>query len=102
MSGKGGGHSAAHIRERFDTLRDATPLTTRCALCDWEYAGTAHEGRELARGHRRVKHPEIIEKRRRRNNIRRFNPTDDGFREAGVKQAAEVAELHRRREGEAA
>ncbi len=96
------GKSAAEIREHCNTIRDATPLTTRCALCDWEYDGTAFEGRELARGHRRVTHPEIVEKRRRRNNITRFNPSDDGFRDAGVARAAGVADIHRRREGEAA
>ena len=96
------GHNAAEIRAIENARRDIQPLTTLCALCDWRYEGTAHEGRELAKGHRRVQHPDLLPVRRRRNTLTRHNPrTNDGFREDSMEKAAEVAAMHARRDAAA-
>jgi hypothetical protein len=69
-----------------------------CAFCPWTYEGTALEGRELAKGHRRVKHPEIKPVRRKRGSLIRHVASDDGHREEGKRNAAEVAAMVRRHE----
>lgn len=91
-SGQGGGRSAAEMKERFRASMDAQPCVTRC-MCGWSYEGTAREGRELAKGHRRVHHPDIVPRKRRRNNITRFQPADDGFRDEAMRKAAEVSAM---------
>lgn len=96
-SGLGGGRSAKEMQERFQASMDEQPCITRC-MCGWSYEGTAAEGRELAKGHRRVHHPDIKPAKRRRNNIHRFMVTDDGFRGEAMRRAAEVAEMVTREE----
>jgi hypothetical protein len=95
--GKGGGRSAAEMRAEHQATMDAMPCVTRC-MCGWSYEGTAREGRELAKGHRRVHHPDIKPSRRRRNNITRFIAQDDGFRSEAMQKAAEVAAMVTREE----
>ena len=51
--------------EAEQAYRDALPCRTLCALCGWEYLGTALEGREKAAQHRRRRHPKLIIQRRR-------------------------------------
>jgi hypothetical protein len=99
-SGQGGGRSAKEMNERFQASMDDQPCITRC-LCGWTYEGTAREGRELAKGHRRVHHPDIKPSRRRRNNITRFIAQDDGFRSEAMRKAAEVAAMVTREEAAA-
>jgi hypothetical protein len=70
---------------------DNTPITTRCAFCQWTYEGTALEGRELAKGHRRVHHPDAKQKTRRRVGLMRHVSTDDEHRAEGLARAAKVA-----------
>jgi hypothetical protein len=99
-SGKGGGRSAAEMRAEHQAMMDAQPCVTRC-MCGWSYEGTVAEGRELAKGHRRVHHPDIVPRKRRRNNITRFIAQDDGFRSEAMQKAAEVAAMVTREEAAA-
>jgi hypothetical protein len=92
------GRPAQELNERFDAIRDATPVRTSCLLCDWTYAGTAIQGREQAAKHRLDAHPSLRPPRRRRNNIRRFNPASDEWKAEGIQRAAEVAKMITRRE----
>lgn len=92
MTTRDTGHSRQELRERLQDRADQQPLTTSCAHCDWTYTGTAHEGRELAKGHRRVHHPEIKPARRRRQTLTRFKLQDDVFRTEGLVRARRVAE----------
>jgi hypothetical protein len=89
--GVGGGKSAAAMREEQNTAIDNMPMITRCALCDWLYEGTALEGRELAKGHRRVHHPDIKVTRRRRQSLQRWTNKQEEFRSEGLANAAKVA-----------
>jgi hypothetical protein len=98
--GKGGGKSAADMAAEHRANMDAAHTITRC-MCGWSYEGTAREGRELAKGHRRVHHPDIKPSRRRRNNITRFIAQDDGFRSEAMQKAAEVAAMVTREEAAA-
>jgi hypothetical protein len=90
-SGLGGGKPSAELRADADRSRDQAPCTTRCAFCGWAYTGTVHEGRELARGHRRVHHPDAIQTRRRRVSLNRHVNRDDSWREEGLARAKVVA-----------
>jgi hypothetical protein len=90
--GRGGGKSAAEMKEEARRNMDAQPIITRCAFCKWEYEGTAREGRELAKGHRRVHHPDIVVTRRRRGSLTRHRVSDDSFRDEGRANARKVAE----------
>jgi hypothetical protein len=69
---------------------DNAPTITRC-VCGWTYEGTALEGRELAKGHRRVKHPEVKSTRRRKGLLTRHSQSDDVSRSEGLAAAAKVA-----------
>jgi hypothetical protein len=89
--GVGGGKSAAEMREAQQTNLDNMPTTTRCALCNWVYEGTALEGRELAKGHRRVHHPELKPVRRKRQSLQRWTNKQEDFREEGLAKAKVVA-----------
>lgn len=90
-TGKGGGKSTADMRAEHQIILDATETVTRCAFCKWTYTGTAGEGRELAKGHRRVHHPDAIQPRRRRGSLTRHVVRDNGWREEGLANAAKVA-----------
>jgi hypothetical protein len=92
MSGVGGGKSKKEMIAEQQAAIDNTPITTRCAFCDWTYEGTALEGRELAKGHRRVHHPDIVVTRRRRGSLTRHRVSDDSFRDEGRANARKVAE----------
>jgi hypothetical protein len=85
------GKSAAEMKAEQQAANDAQPIITRCAFCKWEYAGTALEGRELAKGHRRVHHPDIQVTRRRRGSLTRHMISDDSFRAEGQANARKVA-----------
>lgn len=100
-SGKGGGKSAADMWAEQRAITDQAPTTTSCAFCDWRYEGTAHEGRELAKGHRRVVHPEIKPARRRRGSLSKFQGRQPDFQKEGLAAAAEVAAMIARRENAA-
>lgn len=39
---------------------DAQPMSARCLLCDWHFAGTAGSARESFREHRAAHHPETF------------------------------------------
>jgi hypothetical protein len=91
-SGVGGGKSAKEMKADQQDFIDNTPITTRCAFCTWTHEGTALEGRELAKGHRRVHHPEAKAKTRRRVGLMRHVSTDDEHRAEGLARAAKVAE----------
>jgi hypothetical protein len=69
MSGVGGGKSAKEMTAETRATMDAMPTVTRCAFCPWTYEGTASEGRELAKGHRRVHHPDVKPTRRKRQSL---------------------------------
>jgi hypothetical protein len=90
--GRGGGKSAAEMKEEARRNMDAQPIITRCAFCKWEYEGTAREGRELAKGHRRAHHPEVKQTRRRRQSLRRWTSKQEEFRTEGLARAKVVAE----------
>jgi hypothetical protein len=79
------------MKAEHQTAIDNTPITTLCAFCPWTYEGTALEGRELAKGHRRVHHPEAKQKTRRRVGLMRHVSTDDEHRAEGLAKAAVVA-----------
>ncbi len=52
---------------------DSLPLRTACTFCEWEWMGSALEGRERAFRHRRELHPETpISQRRVGKNLRSF------------------------------
>lgn len=101
MSGRGGGKSGAQLTAELHHARDQAELTTRCALCGWTYTGTAHEGRELAKGHRRVHHPDAIQSRRNRTTLTRFGKTNE-WRQEGLANAQDVAAMLERAEGRVA
>lgn len=101
-SGRGGGKSGAEMQTEHQAHMDAAKTTTRCAFCKWTYTGRADEGRELAKGHRRVHHPDIKPVRRKRGSLNRFQGKQPEFRDEGLARAAEVAALHKRRDEEAA
>jgi hypothetical protein len=90
MSGNGGGKSGAELRAEADQQRDATLTVTRC-VCGWEYEGTAAEGRELAKGHRRVHHPELKPVRRKRGSLIRHTASDETDLREGRENARKVA-----------
>jgi hypothetical protein len=89
--GVGGGKSKKEMLAEQQAHIDNTPITTRCAFCTWTYEGTALEGRELAKGHRRVHHPEAKPSKRRRVGLMRHVSTDDEHRAEGLARAAKVA-----------
>jgi hypothetical protein len=89
--GQGGGKSAKEMRAEHQAHIDASPIITRCAFCKWEYHGTALEGRELAKGHRRVEHPDVKPTRRRRGSLTRYSLGDESFRAEGQANARKVA-----------
>jgi hypothetical protein len=89
--GLGGGKAASEMQAEHQTNLDNMPTTTRCALCNWVYEGTAYEGRELAKGHRRVHHPEIKPVRRKRQSLQRWTNKQEDFREEGLAKAKVVA-----------
>jgi hypothetical protein len=89
--GQGGGKSAKEMRAEHQAHIDASPIITRCAFCKWTYQGTALEGRELAKGHRRVHHPDAQQTRRRRGSLTRHMISDDGYRAEGQANARKVA-----------
>jgi hypothetical protein len=91
MSGVGGGKSQKEMRAEQQSAEDLQPITTRCAFCPWTFHGTALEGRELAKGHRRVHHPDLKISRRRRGSLMRHVTTDDEHRAEGLARAAKVA-----------
>lgn len=102
MSGLGGGKNAAETRAEHQARMDEMACVTSCLFCAWTYEGTAHEGRELARGHRRVHHPDAVAVRKRHRVLHRHRVRDDGWRIEGLAAAAEVASMLARREGQAA
>jgi hypothetical protein len=91
-AGKGGGKSAKDMRAEQQAHVDASPIITRCAFCNWTYEGTALEGRELAKGHRRVHHPDVTVTRRRRGSLIRHVASDDEHRAGALANARKVAE----------
>lgn len=95
------GKPSALIRAEERATQDATVLTTACAFCPWTHTGPAADGRARALAHRLADHPDLKPAKRRRSNIRRFNVSDDAWREGGLAQAAEVAKMHARREAAA-
>jgi hypothetical protein len=97
--GRDPGKTAANMRADEQAWADNMPIVTSCALCDWRYEGTAYEGRELAKGHRRVHHPEAVPARRRRPSLLRHVTTDDHYREEGRANARKVAAALQRLEG---
>jgi hypothetical protein len=62
-------------------VRDAQPILTSCAYCDWTHDGIAAEGRLAALEHRKLKHPEAVGRKVvRRSPIKyraRVKPDDD-------------------------
>jgi hypothetical protein len=90
MSGVGGGKSQKDMKAEHQAAIDNTPITTRCAFCTWTHEGTALEGRELAKGHRRVHHPEAKAKTRRRVGLMRHVSTDDEHRLEMARSAQQV------------
>lgn len=53
---------------------DALPVTERCMFCNWEWQGTAAEGRTEALAHRLQAHPEVKPPRRRPGrHLKSFN-----------------------------
>lgn len=101
MSNKSTGCSSDEMRLRHAEWAGEQPATTSCAFCDWTYAGTVAEGRQLAAGHRRVHHPDKRATRRRRSSLTRWLAQDDGFRAEAIENAAKVATTHARREAAA-
>jgi hypothetical protein len=89
--GQGGGKSAKEMRAEYQAHIDASPIITRCAFCNWTYQGTALEGRELAKGHRRVHHPDLTITRRRRGSLIRYVDSDGLDRREGLANARKVA-----------
>lgn len=87
MSGKGGGRSLTDMRAEHLAQLDGQPCVTRCLFCPWTYTGTVLEGRELAKGHRRVHHPDAVSSRNRKRE-----------RSKHERRAAERAQDHQRRE----
>lgn len=85
------GHTRKELRQKLQESADKQPLTTLCALCGWTYTGTAYEGRELAKGHRRVHHPEVKATRRKRGSLTRFQGRQPEFQIEGRAAAAKVA-----------
>jgi hypothetical protein len=79
------------MRAVEEAHRDASLIVTRCAFCPWTYEGTALEGRELAKGHRRVNHPELKPVRRKRQSLQRWTNKQEDFREEGLAKAKVVA-----------
>lgn len=80
-----------------DELRDQSPCVTSCRLCGDTFTGTALQGREHARQHRAEHHPDIRPARRRRVSLHKFVNRDDGWKEIGVRNAAEVSAMVNRR-----
>jgi hypothetical protein len=74
------GPSQATLDEQ--SRMDALPLLTACAFCEWTFQGTVREGREAARAHRAVEHPEARRKRRPARHLGSFRqaPMTDGDR----------------------
>lgn len=96
---KPNGNSVARMRADEEAFRDNAILTTSCAFCKWSYEGTALEGRELAKGHRRAEHPELKPAKRQRSSLQRFSGQKQSeWRRDGLANAAEVAAMIRRRE----
>jgi hypothetical protein len=88
----GGGKSAKTMRAEQQTAIDQTPITTRCAFCKWTHVGTALEGRELAKTHRKRKHPEAKQTRRRKGgSLMRHVTSDDSYRAEALVRAKKVA-----------
>jgi hypothetical protein len=89
--GQGGGKSAKEMRAEHQAHIDASPIITRCAFCKWRYNGTAAEGREHAKNHRQVAHPDLKVTRRRRGSLTRHTLSDDSYRAEGQANARKVA-----------
>ncbi len=92
------GRTATEMRERATAWHDQQEIVTSCLHCEWRYVGTAFEGRELSKGHRRVHHPDVKQTRRRRGSLQRFNLGDQTYRDEGNQNAAEVANMLTRAE----
>jgi hypothetical protein len=84
------GKTAQQMQAEQQAFRDAAHTITRC-ICGWSYEGTALEGRELAKGHRRVHHPDLKPVRRRRQSLQRWTNKQEDFRLEGLANAKVVA-----------
>ena len=67
------GESAEIARTNEQNARDAAATRTTCAFCEWEFIGSALEGRENAAEHRSRLHPDALNSRRNRRTIRSPN-----------------------------
>jgi hypothetical protein len=84
------GPSEYALREQ--EMADSLPLRAACAFCEWEYLGTAAEGREKALQHRLEVHPEARSKRRNTRSLSSFR-----YRELGDEEQNEIEETRRKR-----
>ena len=66
------GKRAAEIRADDDAWRDEGRVVESCLFCPWTYAGTAGEGRAMARAHREARHPEAVGRRTYRKPPRSY------------------------------
>ncbi len=82
-----------HYRQREQEGRDHAQSVTRCAFCDWQYAGTCIEGREAATEHRQTVHPDLRPKRR----PRAFRSSLTTFRQNLSKEDVEEIEVERQK-----
>jgi len=73
--------TADELRADREERRDAAPMSTSCAFCDWTFEGTAGECRDEASAHRETAHPDAQNRvgRRRGQSIGawRRDETDD-------------------------
>lgn len=84
--------TAEQLREEQKAARDAQPVRTLCALCDWSFDGTALEGRAAAKAHRDGLHRKETAKRTRRDGI-------GGWVDKNPEQkAAAMVEVEKRRQ----
>lgn len=95
------GKPSVEIRAADAAAYGAKPQTTKCLFCRWQHVGTADQGRDAAAAHRADRHPDVVQTRRRRGHLNRWNISDPSWQEEGNAQAAEVAAMLKRREAAA-
>lgn len=91
--------TAEELRADRDERRDAAPMSTACAFCDWAFEGTAGECRDAAAAHRERAHPDAQNRlgRPRMRQVPRHLRTD-AENEQGALAAAEARRVRAERE----
>lgn len=93
------GKPSAEMRAEAQAIQDAQPIVTSCLFCGWRYVGLVGAGRDAARTHRELKHPEAaIRKPRKSRRIAKRAYRSPAEEEQARVDAAELNRVRAERE----